>query len=110
MSTVTLAPGGLVEKDTNEQRVIVFDWDDALGTNVTITTSTWTIAMVRPRNESPIALTQDNDSIVSGSRSTQVRLKVGTLGSEYKVTNQIVTNESPTQTKEQSVYVKVVDK
>lgn len=107
MSTVTLAPGALFEKDANEQRVVVFDWDAALGTNVTIVTSTWTITAIRPSADT--GLTKDNDSILSGSRSTQVRVKAGTLGAEYQLTNQIVTNESPAQTKEKSCRVKVAD-
>lgn len=110
MSTLTVRPDSVIEKDTNENRVIVFDWDaESLATSVTITTSTWTLTVVRPSGESPVALANDNSSILTGSRKTQTRLTAGTLGSLYHVTNQIVTNESPAQTKERSIYVQVVD-
>jgi hypothetical protein len=111
MSTVTVRPGALIEKDPNESRVIVFDWDaENLATSVTISTSTFTITVVRPANELVSGLTKDNPSILSGSRKTQVRLTAGTLGSRYQLTNQVVTNESPAQTKEWSVFVDLVDK
>jgi hypothetical protein len=111
VSAVVLRPGALIEKDANEARVVQFDWDTDgnLATGVTISTSTFTITVVRPGTETPAGLTKDNPSILSGSRKTQVRLTAGTLGSRYQLTNQIVTNESPAQTKEQSVFVDVVD-
>jgi hypothetical protein len=110
MSTVDVKPGNVIEKDTNENRVIVFDWDeDNLAANVTISTSTWVITAIRPAGETPVNLANDNNSILSGSRKTQTRLTAGTLGSEYRVTNRIVTSESPAQTKERSIFVSVVD-
>lgn len=110
MSTVTVEPGALVTKDANEARVIVFDWDATnLATSVTITTSTFTITVERPTSESPAGLTKDNPSILSGSRKTQVRVSAGTLGSLYRLSNTIVTNESPAQTKERSCFISVVD-
>lgn len=111
MSTLTVRPDSVIEKDTNENRVIVFDWDaESLATSVTITTSTWTITAIRPVGETPVALLNDNSSIIAAAnRKTQTRLTAGTLGSLYHVTNQIVTSESPAQTKERSIYVQVVD-
>jgi hypothetical protein len=81
-------------------RVIQFDWDDrALTTGVTITTSTWTITATK-QAVSTAALTNDNSSILSGSRKTQTRLiaTTATDGDSYRLINTIVTNESPTQT------------
>jgi hypothetical protein len=110
VSTVDISPNNVIEKDTNENRVIVFDWDENnLGTDVTISTSTWVITAIRPASETPVALANDNSSILSGSRKTQTRLTGGTLGSEYRVTNRIVSSESPAQTKERSIYVAVVE-
>jgi hypothetical protein len=111
MSTVTVRPGGLYEKDPNEARTVQFDWgtDGNLATGATISTSTFTITVVRPSSELVTGLTKDNPEILSGSRKTQVRLTAGTLGSVYQLTNQIVTNESPAQTKERSVFVQMVD-
>jgi YD repeat-containing protein len=111
MSTVVVKPGNVIEKDTNENRVIQFDWDTDgnLAAAVTISTSTWVITAIRPASETPVALANDNSSILSGSRKTQTRLTGGTLGSEYRVTNRVVTSESPAQTKERSIYVAVVE-
>jgi hypothetical protein len=55
------------------------------------------------------SLTSDNASIVSGSRKTQVRLDAttGRRGQEYELANAITTNESPAQTKEKSIRVKI---
>lgn len=106
MSTITVEPGDLILKDPSDVKVIVFDWDaSSLATDVTITTSTWTITAIRPSSDT--ALTKDNPSILSGSRKTQVRLSAGTNGALYELTNTIVTNESPAQTKERSIQVLV---
>lgn len=99
MST-TIRPGGLTTKDPNSIELFTFDWDaEHLAASVTITTSSFTIS-------GPDAnLTQDNASILSGSRKTQVRLTGGTAGATYTVTNRIVTNETPAQTKDASFKV-----
>jgi len=92
--------GGLVVKDPNAIEVFVVDWDqEHLATGVTIVTSSWFIA---GRDS---ALTDDQASILSGSRRTTLRLSAGTLGYRYTVTNRIVTNESPAQTKDASFEV-----
>ena len=111
MSTVDIKPLGIVEKDANESRVIQFDWDTDgnLAEDVTISSSTWVITCERPSAEDPVALANDNSSILSGSRKTQTRLTAGTLGSLYRVTNRITSSETPAQIKERSVFVQVVD-
>lgn len=110
MSEVEIKPLDLYEKDPNEKRVILFDWDDAnLAASVTISTSTFTITVERPTSETVSELTSDNATIVSGSRKTQVRVLGGEVGSLYRLTNHITTNESPAQEKERSVFVSVVD-
>lgn len=51
-------------------------------------------------------LTKDSESIlVATNRTTQVRLSGGTLGQLYEIANRIVTNETPSQTKEKSFRV-----
>lgn len=108
--SVTIQPNGLYEKDTNENRVVVFDWDaENLASSVEIATSTWVVTVERPSGETPVGMANDNSSILSGNRKTQTRLTGGTVGSLYRVTNRIVTNESPAQTKERSVFVQIVD-
>jgi hypothetical protein len=92
--------GGLVTKDPDAIEVYVVDWDaEHLAASVTITTSSWVIA--GPDS----ALTKDQESILSGSRKTQLRLTAGTLEGVYTVTNRIVTNETPAQTKDASFSV-----
>lgn len=111
MSTVIVKPGGVIEKDPNEKKTIPFDWDTDgnLAEGAIISISTWTITAERPTGESPVNLDSDNESILAGSRKTQARLTGGTLGTRYRVTNHITTNESPNQEKEKSVFVEIVD-
>jgi hypothetical protein len=106
-----IRPGGIVPKDPNEKKVVVFDWDaESLADNVSIAVSAFTVTALRPSNESPVMLTTDNASIVSGNRKTQVRILAGTLGSEYQLTNHITTDETPAQEKEGSITIQLVDK
>ena len=92
--------GGLIVKDPESIEVFVVDWGlEHLADSVTITTSSW---VIEGRDS---ALTKDQESILSGSRRTQLRLTAGTEGYRYTVTNRIVTNETPAQTKDASFYV-----
>lgn len=92
--------GGLVVKDPNSIEVFVVDWDrENLPEGVTITSSEWEIS------GRDAVLTSDQTSVISGSRKAQVRLSAGTLGYKYTVTNRIVTNETPAQTKDASFSV-----
>lgn len=105
----TVNDGTTITKDPGESLVYVFDWDaQNLGSGVTITQSTFTITAVRPFDDA--ALTKDNASIVTGNRKTQVRVIGGTLGAIYNLANTIVTNESPSQTKERSVRISIEQK
>jgi hypothetical protein len=103
MST-TFRPGALVVKDPDEQEVYDADWDtEHLATGVTITNSVWTITRL---SGVPTGLmTFDNDTVSSGGRTTQLRLLGGTEGQRYRVTNEIVTNETPARTKDRSFFV-----
>jgi hypothetical protein len=96
--------GGLLTKDPQAIEVFTMDWDaQHLAVGVTIQTSTWTIT-------GPDAiLTKDNETIVTGNRKTRLRLTGGTLHRKYTVTNRIVTNESPAQTKDRSFIVQIVN-
>lgn len=106
MSTVTVSPGAVVTLDPSDKRVVVFDWDALnLGVGVTISTSIFTITVIRQNGSQP--LTKDNPDILVGSRKTQVRLDAttATVGDLYSLANTITTNESPVQQKEQSIQV-----
>jgi hypothetical protein len=92
--------GGLIIKDPNAIEVFVVDWDqEHLATGVTITSSDWIIT------GKDALLVGDNESVLTGNRRASIRLSDGTLGYRYTVTNRIVTNESPTQTKDASFDV-----
>jgi hypothetical protein len=101
--SITIRAGGQVTKDPDASEVYVVDWDsEHLTAGVTITTSAWTITKLRGATSS---MTKDSESILAGSRTTQLRLIGGTLGQIYRVTNRIVTNENPTRTKDASFKV-----
>lgn len=105
MSTVTIRPGDLIAKDPADIKVYVVDWDTQnLPASATISTSTWTITAIGP-SVIDTALTKDSETILAGSRKTQMRLLGGTLGQIYEIANKIVTNETPAQTKERSFRV-----
>lgn len=105
MATLTISTGDQVTKDPADIKVYAFDWDTLnLAAAVTIQTSTWTITPIVPSTTDAV-LTKDNESILAGNRKTQVRLTAGTIGQTYEIANKIVTNESPSQTKERSFRV-----
>ncbi len=115
MSSLRVIPGDTGQKPmkVGELHTVAFDWDlNGLRAGVQITTSTFTITVVQQAGVG--ALAKDNPGILTGavatvvcertvgdSRVTQVRLDatLATLGDEYVLTNTIVTNETPTQTK-----------
>lgn len=105
------SPGQTFTKDPDELLVYEFDWTDALtgpdgaGTG---TISTSTFAFVDPVADA--LLVKDNPTIVSGNLKTRVRLSVGTVGKTYGIANRVTTNESPAQTYERTIYIKVVEK
>jgi len=104
--SITVDDGALIPKDADDESVYVFDWDERfLAAAVTITTSTFTITALRPTTDT--ALTKDNPSILTGNRKTQIRVIGGTQGALYRLDNKIVTNESPPQTKDRHVFIKI---
>ena len=94
--------GGMLPKDPDSIEVYEVNWDRRhLATGVTITSSDWFI-------EGPdSALTGDQETVLTGSRRTTIRLTAGTLNKKYRVTNRIVTNETPSQTKDAFFDVKI---
>lgn len=99
--SLTIRSGGAVTKDPDSAELFIMDWDtESLEPTVTIASSAWAISG-GDSSTVPLpatALAYDNGSILTGNRKTQLRLKLGTLGRIYTVTNTIVTNESPAQT------------
>ena len=105
---ITVQDGDLVTLDPDETSVLNWNWDDVLGSGVTVTTSTFTLTALNPSGATGI--TKDNPSILSASpylsRYTQIRVIAGgasALGQLFELENKIVTSESPTQTKPRSI-------
>ena len=100
--TTEIHSGGLLIKDPNSSEVYTVKWDVehfSAQPTVQIATSTFTIT------GTDAVLTKDNEVILAGNRQTQLRLLAGTLGAKYTVTNRIITNETPAQTKDASFKV-----
>ena len=105
--TVTIRPGQMVSKDPNDSRMYIFDWDsEGLAAGALIVSNTFTITAVWP-SKTDTALTKDNESIMAGSRKTQLRLTAGTLGQKYNIASKITTNESPVQIFEKSFFLQI---
>lgn len=120
MSIITIDPGGLVEFDPSDVRVIVFDWDKTnLGSGVQISSQTVTITRITGSGN----LTKDNEALMTGAeattalgrtitvdnRASRVRIDAtaGVVGDRYMIADKIVTTETPAQTKEQSFQILV---
>jgi hypothetical protein len=97
MSYITIAPGQLVTKDPADAKLYRFDWTTKnLQVGAAVTASTFTIT------GPDVLLTKDSENIPTQGC---VRLTGGTLGAMYEVANKIVTNETPSQTKERSFLI-----
>lgn len=110
MASVAVHDGDTIPKDPADISVKHFDWDtEHLNPGVSISTTTVTVTGM-DGDTVTTPLTRDQVSLLTGSRKVQFRLSAGAAGSLWRVTNQIVTDETPAQTKERSVYVSVVER
>ena len=104
MSTI-LRPGMTLSKDPDALLFYQFDWGgEWLPSGVDISNYAITIS------GKDAALTFDNDGLLTGNRQVQVRLKAGTVGVTYRVTCRITTDETPSQTDERSVWIRVEER
>ena len=99
---MSIRPGTTVVKDPNANNVYTWDWSDYLVGAAQISSSTFTVSTIAG-DASPLA----SDNETASTTSTQQRLTGGSAGKTYTVTNRIVTNESPAQTEDRSILVKV---
>lgn len=79
----------LILKDPQSIEPYGFDWTEwlaELSANETIVDSVWAVT------KGGSALTLSDDEIVTGLKKTQVTLTAGTKGTQYTVTNSIVTS------------------
>lgn len=107
--SLTVQDGATVPKDPSDVSVYTFDWNaEHLAAAVTISTSTFAVAAVKPTTATVPTLSVTSPlGIQSGSRTTKVKVTGGTAGALYRIANAIVTSETPAQTKERSFYLKV---
>lgn len=107
---ITVPDGTLVPKDPSEILIYVFDWDaENLPVGVSIASENSTITgMSGDITTSPAAITAH--TILSGNRKVQIRVSGGALGSKWRLSNFVVTNESPDQRKERSIFILVEDR
>lgn len=95
--------GETVPKDPDSTEPYGIDWTAylaELGGAVLVGTSEWEVS---PAGE----LTLTNQTIVSGSKKTQVTLSGGVVGKTYTVRNRIETNSIPVVIDDRSFYVQV---
>ena len=86
-------------KDSNAVLDYGFDWSDWLQTGETIVTSTW--------------INPDSITVVTSSNlaaSTVIWVSGGTAGKSYRLTNRIVTNNSPARTDDRTLLIEVQDR
>lgn len=105
--SLTIDEGQTTTKDPNDISVYTFNWDALLATGAAISTSSWTLTAVNPTTATLI--TKDQETIPT-TRTTKVRISGGTVGALYKVDNQVLTNESPAQTKNRCFYLQIEDR
>lgn len=107
MSVLTIQAGGLAVQGPNEIRVYQFDWGEKnLPAGVEISGApVWTLTLISPIGAA--LMTKDQESLVTGNRKAQVRLQGGVVGARYLVACQILTNETPPATKQQSFTIVV---
>lgn len=109
MAVKVIRDGGLTTQDPNDVLTYLFDFDtDNLPSGVTIGSNTFTITQIS--GASSIPLVKDNESIVDNSRNTQLRLSGGNAGALYKIESQILTSETPPQTKDRHFKLRIEDK
>lgn len=95
MSAPVVEHGETVLQDPGEKIVRQFNWTawlQELSATAEIASSSW--ALTGPDN----GLTKDTPSVVTGNLMTQIRVIGGTPGKTYRLTNTVVSNETPAQT------------
>jgi hypothetical protein len=97
---MSLAPGAKIVKDPNAVLPYKMDWTAWLGASATIVTSAW--SQTDPADG---ALAIDSES--HDDTTATIIASGGTVGQTYKLTNHIVTDETPTREDDRSFYLQV---
>lgn len=109
-STVNVYPGDLVTQDPNAVRVYGFDFDtrENLPDGVSIASTVLTATAIRPTNAAALTVdSADPLGIDDDARKVYVRVSGGDIGAVYTLACRITTDESPTQTKEFSIVLRI---
>jgi len=114
VATITVKPGATVEFDPSDKKTIIFDFDALnLASAVTLTNGAplYGITITVLKQNGATILTMDNPSLLTGSRKVQARFlaTTATLGDKYRVACKGITNESPVQEKEYSIFIVIQD-
>jgi hypothetical protein len=86
-------------KDPNAVLDYGFDWSDWLQAGEVITSSTWI---------NPDSITINSNAYLS--ETTVVWVSGGTAGKSYRLTNRIVTNNSPARTEDRTLLIEVQER
>jgi hypothetical protein len=108
---MSIKPGATVTKDPNSILVYKWNWSDWLVGAAIISSSTFSVDSNPDSNltlDSEAIITSDPDTSIADNTWTRVRLTGGTVGQKYLVRNRVVTNESPAQTDDRSIWVQIV--
>jgi len=97
-----MTPDEFVYPDPNDKSAFVFDWTEWLE-GAEIASQTVTVS------GSDAVATVDSTGLIATNTKVRARLNNGTLGVTYRLTCQVVTNETPARTKEASIYATVTD-
>lgn len=109
MSTA-IHTGGLIVKDPDATLVLKFDWDSQeLEDGVTLA-GTPTVTATRLSGVTTGLMTATYLGLEDGSRNVLFSLTGGTNGQKYRVTNHVVTDETPAQLLDASFTVLIQDK
>lgn len=105
--SATIRPGQAFTLDSSDILVKEWDWDDFLAEGATIEDYLFTVTALKQRGET--VLTWDNDGVLTGGRKIRLRLiaTTATSGDEYELACKIVTSETPSQTREESIFVRI---
>lgn len=98
---MSVKPGATVTKDPDAALVYTWDWSAWLVGDAVIDTATFAVDVAPDAS-----LTLDEDD--SDDTTASVRINGGTVGKKYQVRCRVVTDETPAQTDDRSIWVHIV--
>lgn len=102
-----ITPGKLLEKDPSASKLYQFDWSAWLGDAQIADKAVSVVA--DDFGDSDGVLTATDVTLAAGNQKVDVTVSGGTVGLIYRVVCRITTNESPAQTDERSITIRVRD-